>query len=144
MRNLFNKAKKLKENKKVKSAFEKDTGSIIVKAVDNKECSGLINRFIREEDIENNLNIVTALIPHTVLIDIPKYYYMEMIELYEYMKNINIITLEKNDNHMVLILSGTVNDFRYIVNNVASQAINKLYSLIKSSLFILPDDIKNY
>ena len=141
MKSLFNRNKKLKENKKVKSVFDKDTGSIIVKAINNKECSGLINRFIKQLDIENNLNIVTTLVPHTILIDIPKYYYSELIELMEYINRLDIITLENTDNHMVLILSGTVNDFRYIVNNVPRQNINKLYSLIKSSLFILPDDM---
>lgn len=141
MKKLFNRNRKLKENKRAKSVFEKDTGSIIVKAVNNKECSGLINRFIKETDIENNLDIVTTLVPHTVLIDIPKYYYNELIELFEYIKTLDIITLENDNNHMVLVLSGTVNDFRYIVNNVPSQNINKLYSMIKSSLFILPDDM---
>lgn len=141
MKSLFNKNKKLKENKRIKSAFDKNTGSIIVKAINNKECSGLINRFIKQLDIENNLDIVTTLIPHTVLIDIPKYYYSELIELMEYIDKLDIITIENNDNHMIIIISGTVHDFRYIVNNVPRQNINKLYSLIKSSLFILPDDM---
>lgn len=135
------KNRKLKENKRVKSAFETNTGVISVKAVDSIQYSGLINRFIKPNDIESNRDLITTIIPHVILIELPKYYYLELIELMEYMKNISLITLECSEDHMTLILSGSARHYRHLINNVPNQMINKLYRYIFESLYILSDDM---